>query len=1024
MPGTVWWGRSVVGKTLRGAAILVMGFAIAVVAGTSRAFAACGDGFLDAGEQCDNGAQNGQFGQCCYSDCTFLPGSQPCRDVAGVCDVWDNCTGSSGTCPADQKADLGTLCRPAAGPCDVAEGCAGGNACPPDLFAQPSQVCRVQAYDCDKDDFCTGLGVTCPEDLVDLDGSPCTSDGNFCTGAESCLAGVCTSNPPVCDDGNPCTNDFCSNMLGACSSTPAPDSELAAGPDGYCGTTDDNLDLFGTDGDCGTSDDLVGDGLCADNCQKLYNPDQRDSDFDGKGDVCDATPCPQEAIYLLGGFQLKRFDLDVNGDKTLVASVPASAKDLVVDPEETYAWMTVYGQGQLIRRTLATGAITVVGGYQGPWGVDRGPNGWVWVADRDGGSIARHTGMGAGAGFITGLSEPTGIAVNQAGTQIYVTEYGSGELSSVGTAGGAPVLVAGGFDRPLAVELGAGEATAYVLDSSGRLSAVDLATSNVSVVHSMVAAYPLAMALNPTKTFAYVTARGGTYTVNLQSSARFDMTAELGANNPGIFQGPKSRVMLFADQMATFQGTADPMLHGIELTDRGVYSADFTVRWNALVLAPQGIQPHSSAVAAGCTAGWNVDTPGQAIVSVYCTSPLSDGPLVVMSFQHTAADGKGTPLLITTAVLNEGSPAVCVRQGSIYRPVTVRGVVTYYRDPVSGQEPSNTRVADVHVETFHETSPGVFVLDGETVTACGQAEHVSPPWEPVKNYRVRPRRDGGFSGVVDPMDAALVSQYVLGLAPLTPSQRLAGDASGNGTLSSFDASLIARLSVGLIARLPVATAIGSDWGFVPVGTGSLNESTVAFQPATGEQGSFTWMPLTQSVLGVNFTAFLLGDVTANFAGCTGLLQGGTGTDALSLPGTVGLPSGGRLILPDIVAKQGDTIQVPVRAESLGAALSFYLDLRFKPGVLSLTSVTTGSAASRFTLTPNTSEPGRGRIALFGTSAMGADGNVAVLTFKVTGKPGSRTTLDLSSWTVNEGQIPALVTPGSVSVKRLMSKEPQ
>ncbi|HET8945494.1 MAG TPA: thrombospondin type 3 repeat-containing protein, partial [Candidatus Polarisedimenticolia bacterium] len=39
------------------------------------------------------------------------------------------------------------------------------------------------------------------------------------------------------------------------------DTETAQGPDGVCGTTDDNALLYGTDGLCGTADDRTGDGV-------------------------------------------------------------------------------------------------------------------------------------------------------------------------------------------------------------------------------------------------------------------------------------------------------------------------------------------------------------------------------------------------------------------------------------------------------------------------------------------------------------------------------------------------------------------------------------------------------------------------------------------------------------------------------------------------------------------------------------------------------------------------------------------
>src|SRR5207249_2791688 len=111
--------------------------------------AACGDGHVDTGEQCDLGAQNGQSGSCCTATCTFVTAGTTCRNSTGACDPAETCTGSSATCPADVLSPAGTLCHTA-------------------------------VNDCDLDHTCTGTSTTCPT-TVKPAGTACTDDGNVCT---------------------------------------------------------------------------------------------------------------------------------------------------------------------------------------------------------------------------------------------------------------------------------------------------------------------------------------------------------------------------------------------------------------------------------------------------------------------------------------------------------------------------------------------------------------------------------------------------------------------------------------------------------------------------------------------------------------------------------------------------------------------------------------------------------------------------------------------------------------------------
>src|SRR5262245_49058414 len=118
--------RQEAGRAVRASRLVAATFAALVLLGTApAAFAVCGNGIVEAGETCDDGAANGQPGDCCDATCHIEPGGSVCRPAAGTCDVPETCDGISPTCPADAFQPATFQCRPPAGVCDVAENCDG-----------------------------------------------------------------------------------------------------------------------------------------------------------------------------------------------------------------------------------------------------------------------------------------------------------------------------------------------------------------------------------------------------------------------------------------------------------------------------------------------------------------------------------------------------------------------------------------------------------------------------------------------------------------------------------------------------------------------------------------------------------------------------------------------------------------------------------------------------------------------------------------------------------------------------------
>jgi hypothetical protein len=186
----------------------------------------CGDGVVEAGEQCDEWQMNGSPNSCCNLNCTLRAAGTVCRPVAGPCDVQETCDGSSGACPADVLVAAGTVCRVAAGLCDVAETCTGTSpVCPTDIVAPPNTVCRAAAGLCDVAEVCNGTTTACPPDTVIAAGTLCRPAAGVCDVDEVCTgtSGVCPADAfvpagtlcrpsaGVCD-----VDDFCSGTSGAC----------------------------------------------------------------------------------------------------------------------------------------------------------------------------------------------------------------------------------------------------------------------------------------------------------------------------------------------------------------------------------------------------------------------------------------------------------------------------------------------------------------------------------------------------------------------------------------------------------------------------------------------------------------------------------------------------------------------------------------------------------------------------------------------------------------------------------------
>src|SRR5438874_631764 len=177
---------------------------------TYTADANCGNGLVDAGEDCDLGATNGIAGSCCSTSCRFRPSTRLCRAAFGECDLAVNCTGTSATCPEDaSKKAAGTACTADTNPCTL-DVCDGSSSTCTHPAGHQGTVCRAAVSLCDAAETCDGTSTNCPPDAVQPAGTACTADTNPCT------LEVCDGTSTACQHpaGNP--GAVCRAAAGPC----------------------------------------------------------------------------------------------------------------------------------------------------------------------------------------------------------------------------------------------------------------------------------------------------------------------------------------------------------------------------------------------------------------------------------------------------------------------------------------------------------------------------------------------------------------------------------------------------------------------------------------------------------------------------------------------------------------------------------------------------------------------------------------------------------------------------------------
>jgi hypothetical protein len=308
----------------------------------------------------------------------------------------------------------------------------------------------------------------------------------------------------------------------------------------------------------------------------------------------------------------------------------------------------------------------------------------------------------------------------------------------------------------------------------------------------------------------------------------------------------------------------------------------------------------------------------------------------------------------------------------------VRGRVRYY----AGDE----AVPDV---TVRLTGDGAAATATSATGDYEFADVVDGSWE------VGAEKAGDIGHAVSPLDAAFILQHIAQLRQLDATQRLACDVTGDGQLSTLDATRVLQFSVGQTARLPVADVCGGDWLFAadPSSAPSAVDPTVG--SGTCSSGKIILDNLTAEADEQNFRALLFGDCTGNWQSAM----------AARLDARAG--RGGAHVRLGRLAVRDGRARVPVHVRSGAPFSALDLEVAYDATRLTPTGARLRRPAESAIVTTHVAVPGSLRVALASGAPLGRRrGVLLILEFapgdRIAGDPVRAITASIDEQPVSTG----------------------
>lgn len=445
--------------------------------------------------------------------------------------------------------------------------------------------------------------------------------------------------------------------------------------------------------------------------------------------------------------------------------------------------------------------------------------------------------------------------------------------------------------------------------------------------------------------------QGGTYTYVVR--AVYDEGTSDNSNPAQVIWtggGPCVDVTLPATTGVQGQTLEIPLTVG-DVTGQNVISLEFTVNFDSQILEP--VSPYYSA-SGTMTDGWTLlesHTTNSLTVGGFSTTALSgSGTLIniVLRVLDGAQIGSSSTLDITTFQFNEGTPCVNAQDGSVevtQNLASITGAMNYHS--VSSPPIANLTIDIDPGGSATSNVSGVYEFADLTINT---------------SYIVAPdgSSEASCDGCISFYDASLAAQYAIGLITLDTLEQCAADASGNEDVSFYDASLIAQYAIGIISEFPC----GYSWCFEPTDR--------SYDPLTGDQ------------TGEDYDGMCVGDPSGNWSGA--VLAG---------------PSVQDLRLQEMMSENGILAAENVTNE---AAYALEFHCTYDPGKICLESAELTEGLEDWHLFTR-AENGVIHIGAFGTAPVGVNAEIVHLRFQPTGLDRTDTEILVTGYRVNES--PAL-----------------